>query len=152
MKTKLPFVAIFAIAFSCIVFAQTQILAADQPVFTEYRGIKIGMTTEEVRAKLGDPKDKYETEDDFEFSENESARIVYGPDKKVTTISVMFTGNLAGAPTPKAVIGGAIEPRADGGMYKMVQYPKHGFWITYSKTGGATPMVIITMQKMAAES
>lgn len=151
MKTKFPFVAIFAIAFSCIVLAQAQIFAADQPVYTEYRGVKIGMTIDEVRAKLGNPKDKYDNEDDFEFSENESARIVYA-DKKVITISVMFTGNLTGAPAPKTVVGAAIEPRADGGMYKMVQYPKHGYWITYSKTGGDSPMVIITMQKLATDS
>jgi hypothetical protein len=152
MKTKLPFVAIFAMVFSCIVFAQSPVSAADQPVYTDYRGVKIGMTKEEVRAKLGNPENKYENEDDFEFSSNETARIVYGPDKTVTTISVMFTGDLAGAPAPKSVVGDIIQARDDGGMYKMVQYPKHGFWITYAKTAGDKPMVIITMQKLAIES
>ncbi|MDM7923447.1 MAG: hypothetical protein QUS14_14210, partial [Pyrinomonadaceae bacterium] len=66
MKTKLTFLAIFAFTFSCIVFAQAA-AAADTPVFTEYRGIKIGMTMDEVRAKLGGPKEKYDSEDDFEI-------------------------------------------------------------------------------------
>ncbi|MDM7920912.1 MAG: hypothetical protein QUS14_01320, partial [Pyrinomonadaceae bacterium] len=125
--------------------------AADTPVFTEYRGIKIGMTMDEVRAKLGGPKEKYDSEDDFEISANETARVVYGPDKKVTAISIMYTGDLAAAPAPKAVMGEAIEPRDDGGMYKMVQYPKQGFWLSYSKTAGDTPMIVVMMQKLPTE-
>jgi hypothetical protein len=32
----------------------------------------------------------------------------------------------------------------------MVKYPKAGYWISYLKTGGDQPLVMITVQKMRA--
>jgi ABC-type microcin C transport system permease subunit YejE len=122
--------------------------AQDKPVFTEYRGVAIGMSADEVRAKLGRPKDQSDTEDNYEFENNESARIIYEEDRTVRTIAILFSGNLRNAPAPKSVIGSDIEARDDGGMHRMVQYPKHGFWVSYSKTGGSDPLVSIMMQKM----
>ena len=43
------------------------------------------------------------------------------------------------------------EAKPDGGMFKVVQYPKFGFWVSYVRTGGDDPMVIVTIQKMPKE-
>lgn len=151
MKTSVAFVAFFATAIAGLVLCGQPVNAQDTPVFTEYRGVKIGMAMADVRTKFGDPKEKYDTEDDFEFSETETARVVYGEDKKVQTISIMFTGDLASAPLAKKILGEDVPARDDGSIYKMIQYPKQGFWVSYVKTTGAAPMVIVTMQRMPSE-
>jgi hypothetical protein len=37
--------------------------------------------------------------------------------------------------------------RPDGSLYKMVTYPRAGYWVAYSRTTGDSPMVMIAMQK-----
>ena len=32
-------------------------------------------------------------------------------------------------------------------MHKMVTYTEAGYWVSYSRTAGDSPLVIITMQK-----
>ena len=113
-----------------------------------YKGIPIGTTADEVRKKLGDPKDKSDPQDLYVFSEQESAQFLYDGNKKVTAIMVTFSGKLTGAPTAKDVFGEDVPPRADGGVSKMVRYPKAGFWISYNKIVGDDSMVSIAMQKM----
>jgi hypothetical protein len=127
-------------------FAQTSHESAGSKY--AYKGIGIGATADDVRKKLGDPKDKSDPQDLFVFSEEESAQFLYGPDKKVTAIMVTFSGKLTGAPTAKDVFGEDVPPRPDGGISKMVRYPKAGFWISYNKIVGDDSMVSIAMQKM----
>jgi hypothetical protein len=137
---KLPFLFFFALLF-------TQTLLADA-VIKEYRGIFIGTDREQVVAKLGSPKNEFAGEDDFELSENESARIFYDDAKKVKAIVITFSGNVAGAPKPNDVVGEPVEARPDGGMYKMVRFESKGFWVSYVKIAGDAPSVIITVQSM----
>lgn len=61
--------------------------AANAPVFTDYRGISIGMSAEEVRSTLNNLK-KDKTQDVFVFSEKESAQIYYDDKGKVSAISI----------------------------------------------------------------
>jgi hypothetical protein len=51
-------------------------------------------------------------------------------------------------PTAKSVIGADIEAKTDGSMYRMIRYTKAGFWVSYSRTSGDSPMVSITIQKI----
>ncbi|HVQ39242.1 MAG TPA: hypothetical protein VMS31_17005 [Pyrinomonadaceae bacterium] len=117
------------------------------PGFNEYRGVQLGMVSDEVRKKLGDPKDKGEEQDFWVFSEEETTLIVYDKTHKVITISADFM-NTNKAITAKQVFGADIEAKADGSIYKMVRYPKAGYWLSYNRTGGATPLTTITLQKM----
>ena len=109
------------------------------------------MSTVDVRAKLGKPKEESDAEDDFVFSESESVRVFYDANKTVRVISIMYTGDMKLAPAPKAIVGTDIEAKPDGGMHKTVQYPKAGFWISYVRTGGNDAIVLVTIQKMAKE-
>ena len=120
----------------------------DEPVFREYRGVQIGMTTEECRKKLGSPKDKADDQDFYSFSEREMATVVYDKTHKVSVLSVDFMAGAEGIPTAKSVMGADIEAKSDGSMYKMIRYAKAGFWVSYSRTAGDTPMVSITIQKI----
>ena len=69
-------------------------------------------------------------------------------DGKVTAIMITYAGDLAKAPTSKAVFGEDAETNAEGGIFKMVRYPKAGFWISYNRTTGDDAIVTIAMQKI----
>ena len=121
----------------------------DEPGFREYRGVQIGWLAEDVRKKLGSPADKGDEQDFYVFSEKETAQILYDKaTRKVTAISVDFMNGATGVITPQQVFGADIETKSDGSKYKMVRYPKVGYWISYSRTAGDSPMVTITIQKI----
>ena len=120
---------------------------AAQPSFTEYRGITIGMSADEVRNKLDHLRDKGEYQDYFVFSDTESAQVVYDKDGKVMGVSIDYRGNASNPPTPQEVIGENLKPNADGSMYDLKRYPAAGYWVAYNRTAGDDPRVTITMQK-----
>lgn len=121
----------------------------DDPVFLEYRGIQIGWLADEVRKKLGTPVDKGDEQDLFVFNEKEMCQVLYDKaTKKVTAISVDFQNGANGVLTPQQVFGSEIDAKPDGSKYKLVRYPKAGYWVSYNRTAGDTPMITITMQKL----
>lgn len=119
---------------------------AEKPLYHNYKGVQIDMTQEEVRKKLGAPKEKDDSQDFYLFSEKETAQIFYRA-KKVYAVSVTYIGEKTGAPEAKAVIG-EVQPTADGRVYKIVRYPEAGYWVSYSRISGEEPMVTVTMQKL----
>ena len=120
---------------------------ANLPVFRDYRGVKIGMTAEDVRAKLEDVK-KGDRQDYLVFSERETAQIFYDDQGKVTAISIDYFGDNTNAPSSDAVLGAALQAKADGSMYQLNRYPEAGYWVSYNRTAGDKPIITITMQKM----
>jgi hypothetical protein len=122
--------------------------AEEEPVLHEYRGIQIGSLTDEVRKKLGSPADKGEEQDFFVFGEKETAQILYDKTHKVIAFSVDFSNGASGVMTPQQVFGSDIDAKPDGSKYKLVRYPKAGYWVSYNRTSGDTPLVTITVQKM----
>jgi len=133
--------------------AQTQRTRAgsghdDAPLFQEYRSVRIGMTTEEVRKTLNNPSDKSDEQDFFVFSDNESAQVFYDKSRKVFAISVNFLNGARDMPTAKGVFGSDILAKPDGSMYKMVRYPKAGCWVSFSRTAGEAPLTTVTVQKI----
>jgi len=101
-----------------------------------------------VRKKLGDPKDKGDEQDFFIFSDNETAQVVYDKDRKVITISADFLTASAAVPTAKQVFGSEVEAKADGSVYRMIRFPKAGYWLSYNRTGGTSPLTTVTLQKI----
>ena len=112
-------------------------------LYTEYRGVRIGMTMQEVRAKLVEPTFKDDTLDFYVISENESTQIAYDATHKVKTISTDYA-NGVGAPNYLSVVGAELVQRPDGSLYRLVRYEKEGFWVSYNKSPGGT--VTITIQ------
>lgn len=121
---------------------------AQQPIYTQYRGIHLGMTATEVRAKLGDPVMKSTEQDYYVMSSNETAQFVYDADQKVVTISTDYVGGV-GAPDFKKVVGeGALLEKPDGSLFRMVQYKSAGMWVSYHKSATTAPVVTVTIQIM----
>ena len=121
----------------------------DDPVFLEYRGIQLGWVADEVRKKLGAPADKGDEQDFYKFSDNETCQVLYDKTtRKVTAISVDFSSGASSAITPQQVFGSDIDSKPDGSKYKLVRYPKAGYWVSYYRGTGNTPSITVTMQKM----
>lgn len=120
--------------------------AAAEPLYKEYRGVSLGMSAADVRAKLGRPQEKSDAMDFYVFNDRERARVYYA-DGKATAVIATYIGKDGGAPPPVKVLGAEIEAKPDGSMYQMKPYPQAGYWVAYSRTGGDAPMVMITMQK-----
>jgi hypothetical protein len=119
-----------------------------QPLYTEYRGVRLGMTAAEARAKLGEPVMKSDEQDYFVLSSNETTQIVYDASHKVTTISTDYLGGI-GAPDYRAVVGeGTLLQKPDGSLFRMVQYQSAGMWVSYHKSAAVVPVVTITIQLM----
>lgn len=117
-----------------------------QPLYSEYKGVSLGMTAQQARAKLGTPAIKSNDQDYYVFSENETAQIGYDADQKVVTISVDYLRGI-GAPDYRAVVPGDLGITPSGSLYRMVRYESLGFWVSYNRTNGPMPMVTITIQK-----
>ena len=118
-----------------------------QPLYTEYKGVRLGMTAQDVRTKLGAPGFKDNEMDYYSFSDTETAQIVYDAERKVKMISIDYL-NGTGAPEPRAVVGAELEAKENGSLYKFVRYENQGFWVSYSRIAGPVIIVTITIQKM----
>jgi hypothetical protein len=120
----------------------------NQPAFSQFKGIRIGMTADDARKKLGNPRDKSPEQDFYMFNDNEAVQVFYDKAGAVSAISIDFMNGANGIPTSKDVLGADAERKADGSVYKLVRYPKAGYWVSYSRTAGNEPTVTITMQKI----
>lgn len=129
-----------------VVNSENSVATPSAPVFKDYRGISIGMSAQDVRAKLDGLKEG-EGQDFLVLSDLESAQIYYDKQGKVMAISVDYFGG-SNAPAPNAVLGVPLDAKADGSMYQLNRYPDAGYWVSYNRTAGAKPIVTITIQKM----
>jgi len=121
----------------------------DEPIFVEYRGVQIGWLADDVRKKLGDPANKGDEQDYYMFGEKEMAQFQYDKaTKKVIAISVDFINGASPVLTPQQVFGSDIEAKPDGSKYKLIRYPKAGYWLSYNRTAGDTPIITVTIQKL----
>jgi hypothetical protein len=124
----------------------------EEPVFLDYKGIKLGWIADEVRKKLGNPANKGDEQDYYVFNEKETAQVLYDKaSRQVTAISVDFMSGAREVITPQQVFGSDFEARPDGSKYKLVRYPKAGFWVSYSRTAGESPIITVTIQKLPSQ-
>ena len=117
-------------------------------VFHEYKGVTLGMNAEEARKKLGTPTEQDDEQDFFIFSDTESAQVYYDKSHAVKALSINYVGDGAGTPKPKAVLGTDVQAKPDGSMHELIRFPKAGFWVSYSRTAGDSPLITVTVQKI----
>ena len=146
-------ISVFLLLIFCFFVISAQAQNSDKknlPVWQNYKGIAIGMTADEVRAKLGAAKSEDADGFFYIFSETENAQFLLDKDKKVRTVSVVFTADNTAAPKFADVFGktAELEAKPDGSIYKMVKYADAGYWVSYSRMAGEKAMVIVMIQKM----
>ena len=119
-----------------------------RPAFSDFKGVRIGMTADESRKKLGSPRDKADDQDFYVFNDTQTLQVFYDKPGTVSAISIDFMSGASAIPSAKDVLGTEAETRTDGSLYKMMRYPKAGYWVSYSRTAGNSPTTTITMQKI----
>jgi hypothetical protein len=122
--------------------------ADNRPAFSDFKGVSIGMHADEARKKLGNPRDKSAEQDFYMFGDNQAVQVFYDPAGVVSAISIDFMSGAREIPSCKDVLGAEAEKKADGSVYKLIRYPKAGYWVSYSRTAGDSATVTITMQKI----
>jgi hypothetical protein len=124
----------------------------EEPIFLDYKGVKIGWLADEVRKKHGNPANQGDEQDLYIFNDKEMVQVLYDKaTSKVTTISVDFMNGANAVITPQQVFGSDVDSKPDGSKYKLVRYPKAGFWVSYSRTAGDNPMITVTIQKLPSQ-
>ena len=123
-------------------------VAGTEPAFKDYKGVRIGMSADEVAEKLGEPAVKDENEGVFLISDVEMVQVLYDKAGGVSALSITYSAEHTNPPTPQAILGEDVNADADGRIYKLIRYPESGYWVAYSRTAGATPVVSVTMNKM----
>jgi len=114
-----------------------------QSLYREYRGVRLGMTATEARAKLGEPSLKSDEQDFYILSANETVQLAY-IGGKVVTISTDYLGGI-GAPDYRNVVGDGLLQRPDGSTFRMVLNDAEHFWVSYNKSATVVPTVTITI-------
>lgn len=118
------------------------------PIYREYRGVMLGMTADEVRAKLGSPSTSDATSDTFMKSDKELATVYYDAGKNVIAVVTTYTGSDSGAPDALAVFGSDVTPGEGGSISEMVRYENDGYWVSYNRIPGDDPVTIVTIRKI----
>lgn len=121
--------------------------AQNEPPFHDYKGVRIGMSAEEARKLLGNPTDKDDKQEVFAVSDDESCQVYYDATRKVAAVSITYFSNKS-VPAAKSVLGEEPVAKPDGSFYKLIRFPKAGYWVSYTRTSGDAPMTIIAMQRM----
>jgi hypothetical protein len=106
------------------------------------------MKAAEVHSKLGQPAQPGTGQDFYTISDKESVQVFYDSGLKVKAIAINYLGEGGGVPACKDVLGIDAEPAADGAVYKLVRYPRAGYWVSYNRTGGEDPLITVTLQKL----
>lgn len=119
-----------------------------RPAFSDFRGVRIGMTADEARKKLGSPRDKSAEQDLYVYDDTQVVQVFYDKASAVSAISIDYMNGATGIPTAKDVLGTDTAAKPDGSIYKLMRYPKAGYWVSYSRTAGNEPTITITMQKI----
>lgn len=121
--------------------------AAQEPVkvMREYRGVKLGMKSDEVKALLGKAArvDKQQNSEEYKL-DGGLMTIHYNKQKAVKIIQLYFS-NADRAPKFEDVIGDtAIQQRANGSKYARRVVREEKFWVTMyqSKSGAVTTITI----------
>src|SRR5438128_5652469 len=77
----------------------------DAPSFSDFKGVKLGMTADESRKKLGNPRDKSVEQDFYIFNDTQAVQVMYDKKGSVAAISIDFMSGASGVPAAKDVLG-----------------------------------------------
>jgi len=119
-----------------------------QGVMKEYRGVRLGLSADEVHKLLGKPRvTSPDGAEDYVLNDENSVAIYYDANKTVNKIVLDFTGEKA-APDWKEVVGNAKVEDAGSGI-KLAKYSsdEEQFSVTMWQKVGATVRTIITINK-----
>ncbi|HZS07637.1 MAG TPA: hypothetical protein VFD58_22570 [Blastocatellia bacterium] len=124
--------------------APTQAAQPAPPVLHEYRGVRLGLTAEQVRGVMGKASRTGEGMDEFKLGDGDLITVYYDAKGAVRTIELYFT-DAARAPAWTEVVGNAeIQSQPSGSKFARVVVSDENFWVTMyrSKSGTVTTITI----------
>jgi len=125
---------------------QTQQAQASEalPVMREYRGVKLEMGREQVKAVMGGAAQTGKDWDEFKLGSGDLMTVHYDDKGAVKTIQLYFTDS-DHAPKWAEVVGDAeIQEKPTGSRYARAVNKEENFWITMfqSKSGDVTTITL----------
>jgi hypothetical protein len=114
------------------------------PVLREYRGVKLGMGREQVKAVMGGPAQVEKDWDEFKLGSGDLMTVRYDDKEAVKTIQLYFT-DPAHAPKWAEVVGDAeIQEKSTGSKFARAMNSAENFWVTMfqSKSGAVTTITL----------
>jgi hypothetical protein len=147
---------LFTIVFCPALFAQTPATAEPQqpqqpqvalqtlPLMREYRGVKLGMNRDMVKAAVGKTARAAVDWDEFKLGGGDLMTVRYDDKGVVKTIQLYFT-NSAHAPKWVEVVGNAeIHEKPTGSKYARAVNREGNFWVAMfqSNTGAVTTVTL----------
>jgi hypothetical protein len=105
------------------------------------------MSAADVLQKLGAPKSDADNNFFYIFSETETVDIIFTSEKKVGSVSAMFTEEHINPPKFEDVFSKNVKavPKPDGAIFKRVNFPEAGYWVSFNRTAGDKAMVIVVI-------
>lgn len=115
-------------------------------VMREFRGVRLGLKPEEVRAALGNPASKADNREEFSFDGDNQITIHYD-NGQVKAIQIYFA-DATKAPSWAEVTGDAeIEEMANGAKSARKVVSEENFWVTmYRSKDGTIARITISRQ------
>ncbi len=119
-------------------------LAQPQKVMREYKGVKLGMKSEEVQAALGKPENKNEASEEYKLSGDDTL-IVHYDGGMVKALMFLFL-DAKNAPAWKDVVGDAeVKVNENGSRFAKVEVAAGKFWVSmYQNKSGTTTTITIS--------
>lgn len=114
------------------------------PVLREYRGVKLEMSREQVKAAMDKPSHKGKDWDEFKLKDDDLMTVRYDDQDLVKTIQLYFT-DAARAPAWEAAVGNAeVEQKTNGSKFARAVVKEENFWVTMfqSNSGAVTTITI----------
>jgi hypothetical protein len=123
---------------------QPQTALQSLPLMREYRGVKLGMNRDAVKAAMGKTTRAGTDWDEFKLGGGDLMTVRYDSQKVVKTIQLYFT-DPAHAPKWNEVVGDAeILKKPTGSKYARAENKEENFWVTMfqSNTGAVTTVTL----------
>jgi len=117
---------------------------AQNKVFSEYKGVKLGMKRDAVKTALGSPENSSDTSDDFKLTGDDTMTVHYD-NGEVKAIQLSFL-DPKNAPAWKDVVGDApVSELSNGGKTARRTMEAEKFWVTiYQSKEGTTTRITIS--------
>lgn len=122
---------------------QTQAAQA-RPLMREYRGVKLGVAREQVKAAMGGAARAEKDLEEFKLGGGDLMTVRYDEKGAVKTIQLYFTDSDR-APKWADVVGAAeIQEKTTGSKYARAENKEENFWVTMfqSKSGAVTTITL----------
>ncbi|MEO6724613.1 MAG: hypothetical protein ABIP14_04860 [Blastocatellia bacterium] len=115
------------------------------PVLREYRGIKLGMNREQVKAAMDKTSHTGKDWDEFKLGNDDLMTVRYDDQGAVKTIQLFFT-DASRAPAWKEAIGSAeVQQQSNGSKVARAVIKDENFWVTmFQSSSGAVTTITIS--------